>query len=412
MKKLKASSLFYALLISVLIATLSSGLISMAVFNRHILTMDNLEHRLINNTHSALNLLLEDSNYYDEPIVIDLFEEQKDSVLIRKIKWGLLEVIAVEAFHSTSFSKKYKRRTALIGSRPEDWENAALYLADNNKSLILAGQTQINGTAFRPKSGIKSGIVNGQSFGSTVLVNGEQKNSAATLPKTDIKRWKEFYNETNQLVEVNALRDTTHDFFQRTLVVKDSLFLIQNEIKGNCIFIADSLIYVDQNSTLEDIILIAPYIVFGEGVTGSCQAFAQKELIVSSNCHLKYPSILGLFPKEKSIYKNEIEIGEHSTIEGLILAETANDLKHQSKVILKKNSLCKGQVYANGVIDIKGEVWGNLACNSFYLRAGTSSYVNHLWNVKLDANARPNKYLNPFFLNKKKHKSDILKWSN
>jgi len=66
-------------------------------------------------------------------------------------------------------------------------------------------------------------------------------------------------------------------------------------------------------------------------------------------------------------------------------------------------------VYSNGFLELKGEVFGSVVCQSFILRTASSVYENHLLNTTIDITKLPKNYVGVNWLKKENH-FDIIKF--
>ncbi len=72
-------------------------------------------------------------------------------------------------------------KIGLVGHRSEN--RYALYLEDNNRPMVIAGDAKISGDAFLPERGIKMGNIQGFGYTKPQLVYGRQQQSNARLPE-------------------------------------------------------------------------------------------------------------------------------------------------------------------------------------------------------------------------------------
>ena len=79
-KYLKATALFYALIVAVLMAIISTTIISMAHYHQLMTNYKYLEERLIRNAHSGLQLLIAEKASEVSPYFLDLFGKETDSL--------------------------------------------------------------------------------------------------------------------------------------------------------------------------------------------------------------------------------------------------------------------------------------------------------------------------------------------
>lgn len=401
---LSGSALFYALLVALLIAAFSTAMITGAYYHRVLTDFADLELQLVQNATSGLEFLKAEKQPFQRQ-AIDLFGAQEDSVLLEKKTWGLFEIAISEAFQQTSKGRLSHQKIAMLGSPPaEDWEKAAIYLRDGFKPLTLAGQTRIVGDAFLPKSGVKGGYVDGQSYSGEELIFGEKKNSTAQLPAIDESMIEHQFKQFGQRATHNfyALPDSLEQsFFAPTISVRDSLIYIDQQLlKGNICLVADSLVYIGRNTVVEDILIYAPAIYIEEGFKGNLQAFATHYLEVSRQAELTYPSVVALLQPDTVKQSSLGYFRGEAKLEGLFLVLDAKKGNPVPIVRVEKGSHVEGQIFTNtSRLDFQGILHGNLTTSGLRLRTTTSQYENHLWNVTIDAAQRPDFYLSPLLFN-------------
>lgn len=411
---LSGSALFYALIVAVLIATFSTAIITVAYYHQSMNDFELLEQKLIRNAYSGLELLKAEQGVLDK-IVLDLHGNEQDSVLLKKMNWGLFEIGVAKAFQQTIKGKLSHQKIALLGQVPkEDWEKSALYLKDGFKPLTLAGATDISGTAFLPKSGVKGGYVDGRSFSGKELINGEKKISQRELPILN----KQLINNQLQKFQKPANADfynfpdsLQQSFFEETIIVRDSVLYVHEQLlRGNICLIADSLVYLSRNSIVEDIIIYAPDIYVEEGFKGNFQTFATRSLEIGRHSELDYPTVLTLFSTQKAKKNSSLIIRNNCQIKGLILAEDLKRGKPYPIVRIEKENEIEGQIFSNSPrLDLQGSVFGNVTTAGFRLQTASSLYENHLLDVEINYSKRADYYLNPF-LHSKRNKIEFAKW--
>lgn len=411
---LSASALFYALIVAVLIAAFSTAIITVAYYHQLMNDFELLEKKLIRNTYAALELLKAEQGSLDK-VALDLHDETIDSVLVKKMPWGLFEIGAAEAFQQTVKGRLNYQKIALLGQVPKaDWEQSALYLKDGFKPLTLAGQTNIEGNVFLPKAGVKGGYVDGRSFSGKELINGAKNISQKELPPLNrqlIERQITLFQQAPNR-DFYALPDSVQQsFFESTLVFRDSVLYINEQLlKGNICLVADSLVYISRNSVVEDVLIYAPDIYIEEGFKGSFQAFSTRSLEVGRYCELVYPTVLAAFSTQKSKKNNSLIIRNNALMKGLILTYDLKKGKPYPISRIEKEAIIEGQIYSNAArLDLKGTVLGNVTTAGFRLQATSSVYENHLLDVEINYAKRGAAYLNPILIN---HKTPIqfAKW--
>ena len=112
--KFSGSSLFYALVISLLIVIISVAFISIAYYQRLLLDYDLIQEKLLRNASSGLTILLVQNQKEIPSYTTDLYEAGNDSIRIAKQKWGLFEVAISEAFQQMIKGRQSKQKIALL----------------------------------------------------------------------------------------------------------------------------------------------------------------------------------------------------------------------------------------------------------------------------------------------------------
>ena len=133
---LRAGALFYAIVISLILALVSSSLVMYGYLNRYRNLQYDLITRLHDNANSGIQLLMSDQDIVDrdDEKQIDLFDLGRDSVLLKRKSWGVFKVITATATSKNQLASK----SALMGYSLND-SSTALFLADNNKPLSICG---------------------------------------------------------------------------------------------------------------------------------------------------------------------------------------------------------------------------------------------------------------------------------
>ncbi len=102
---------------------------------------------------------------------------------------------------------------------------------------------------------------------------------------------------------------------------------------------------------------------------------------------------------------------KNSSLMGVIFtnqSEFASDLQ-QTLITIEKEALLTGQLYADGFVDIKGEVRGTIWCNKFLLKTNSSVYENHLLDAIIDRSKLSAYYVGSGIIASGKTKK-IIKW--
>lgn len=419
---IKAGSLFYALVISLLIAITTSFFL-LSFYYKKIETINyELEQRLQRNVISGYNLLLSKQNEVglNQQKQIDLFGDFEDSVSLQLKSWGAYEI----AISQAKKGNKTVTRIGQIGYLRNKKDRYSLYLADKDKPLSLCGNTIITGNNFLPKTGVKRAYIEGQSFVGAVLIDGEIKYSEPTLPPlnnlllTQLQQnllKKSFDGNDSIIVLQNGLSGDTlnNSFFNKTLIFlsNSQINLSTGIYSGNLIIRSGSSINISGNVILNDIIIVAPKIKINKGFHGNIQAFATDSIILAPEVTLHYPSVLAVFTDGHNLNASHIILSQNDTITGdvFICSKSGVTNRKSAGLIIPKTATIVGQAYSNGYADIQGTIIGSMMCEQLLLKTPSSVYENHLLNATIDIERLPEAFTSSVALVASQRKKTI-KW--
>ena len=414
---LKAAALTYGLLVMLLVGSICGSLLLFSGLHAEQTTALVIEDQLQHNARSGIELLLASpaGDYREQ--VVDLYDQDHDSVHLIHRPWGGYEYLVSEAFHGS----RVHRRAALAGYQP-DREGTALYLTDRNRPLKLCGRTEVRGKVHLPKAGVERAYIEGQTYAGDKLIYGSQTPSERQIPKLDdalVERNRAYLSgEVLDEDSVGNLADLpfshNHSHHHRTLLIDgdQSVDLANYQLSGNIIVRASKAIYIGADTKLDGILCYAPYIFVESGFQGECQLIARDSLHISEDCHLTYPSLLATFETEHKDNAPSISVAERSMIEGPVLVwQEKAAIRFPPYVKLAEESQVMGQVYARGMVEIRGAVSGSVYCDKFILNTPSSVYENHLLNAVIDQEALSEHYAGCFLPGMTDQKT-IVKWLN
>jgi len=396
-KSLPAKAMFYALLISLLIALITSSLIMVSYTQRLQQERYFMQERLLRNCESGMTLLMAEPALARPRSTIDLFGNELDSVELFKEPWGFFTVAMSRAFSNSLGLPQQFQRLALLG-QPLKNDSTALYLVEMNKPLSLCGKTEIRGTAYLPRAGVKRAYISGQSYIGQRLIYGEKKRSKRYLPTLDFGFLDVLYQvPSTSRSELPA--QLMQSFNKEAAYFSGSSFLLEGmELKGRIVIQAADEIRVTADCVLEDVVLLARKIVIDAGFQGRLQAIATDSLLVGKGCRLDYPSVLCLWDKENTASVDLLELDDLSEVNGGILVRDDFPGKYPVKVQLEDSVAVHGVVFVDGVVELKGVVEGSVHTKSFVLKTASSIYDNHLLNATIDVTKRSPYFLGPKYL--------------
>ena len=416
----KAASLVYAMVISVILAMLSSSLILLSYFTTSQIEYYSEMNRVQLNASSGMRLLLAEQKIINsqERKSLDLFGKGVDSVILEKRNWGAFEIGI-----SNAYSKHHQfQQIAMMGGAYSEDSTIALYLEDEDKPLSLCGKTVLKGTCVLPKAGVKRAYIEGQNFVGERLVDGRTIESEKQLPavsKMFLENITSFFmnhpNEEDNVVVYEETKDSVvNSFVGNTIFLfsPDKIKIEKKKMIGNVVIISQKEIEIASDAILQDIIIYAPRIKVGRGFSGSLQIFASDTLVVEEDCKFIYPSVLGLFRTEKSVDNPAMILNEKVEVKGVVLGyQDKFDNRKNLSISIDNGCVIIGHVYCNGLLDLKGTVYGSVFCRKFILKTPSSVYENHLLNAVIDRTLLPT-YFVGFGLFEETKKKEIVKWLN
>jgi len=385
-------------MISLLISTILGGLILLIHSQR--LIMDKLYHQELaeDNTLSALNWFLEtDEDGIGEYKGV-LFGTATDSFHVQAAYWGMYSLVNVRAKHG----RAEHHRSCLVGAKPQDVSNAALFLDDTHFPLKLVGKCELKGTCYLPKAGVKSGHIGRRTFEGRMLVDGEVKESLYTSWPFQYTAFLDAQRDlmevyTGQLgdVPINSSPIPEWHLPAHQYNSMEGILLDQQTFIGKYKIKSSEYVYIRANTRIEGGIIIAPIIEVEQGFQGNVQLFATDTLIIQPKVHLRYPSAIVLSsPDEKK--PGYIQIGEGTTVEGVVLNSTEFlGLTESDKAFtrLGKQTRVLGEVICKGRTELRGEVLGSLFTHTFYLQTLGSVYGNYLLDARISRADLTNDYV-------------------
>ena len=418
MYKIPAGALQFVVLVSVVIAIILAAFVTLTHTHQFFKKQSHAVVETVKNADEGIQYALINPIAANDSVVLPLFGETNKAVSVHRSYWGVFEKI-------TSTSKINNKRfvkTALLGGQFTPDERPALYLEDRDKPLILAGSTNIEGTAYLPDKAVRPGTIAGQAYHGTVLIRGSIRKSNRQLPplsqelitQLESITQPDFNFSAEDIVEPLAdqpLQRSFHDPVQY-LYSPGILDLSGMHISGNVLICARKKIIVPATARLNDVVLVAPEIEIRDGVNGTFQAMASSTINVGNNVRLHYPSALVLNAQQTHATdqeaENRIVIGEHSTIKGVVLylGNKAED-NFSAQVVLESGAAIYGELYCNENVALKGRVQGSVYASGFIVKKSGSIYQNHVFNATISATSLPDVYTGLCLGSAQKN---IIKW--
>ncbi len=417
--KVKAGALQFAIFISILIALLISAFISMVYLQSHFQLKAIFYKKAVHFTNLGIAYSFEHKIDYDQMTYLEFDESLNDLTTLTKEHWGIFDLIRVNsAVKDESFQK-----TALLGGY-NSLRNA-LYLQDDNRPLIVAGNTIIKGNTALPIAGVKRGAIAGHSYTGAQLIYGNIKNSNSGLPilmnRDFVKKFAKsvMIPDNTEFLELIEDQTVINSFEKPTIIYKNNsvVDLQFSKYIGNIIIQSDTLIRVARSTTLKNVILIAPIIEISDKVKGSFQMIASHNISIGNQCELDYPSALILVEEIDDIPvrnsqqgENQIVINSNSVLKGLVcfISDRVSH-RNQAQIVIEDHSTVVGEVYCEQNLEIKGRVEGMVYTRGFTARQFGSVYQNHIFNGEIIGDILPKQYSGLQFENSP---LSVVEWLN
>lgn len=367
---LKASALFYALLLTTLIALFCASLVwSYQYFSSIESVLFEQSKKKYEGYHAFLK------GIYDYPLKAPNLSYNQ---------WGFIQTIQT----AVVYKKDTFYKNGMIGQRTT--KNIALYYQNNQHPLQQEGNSYIHGEIFLNDFSIKKGFkFNSQNRASII-------NSPTTIKNFTLPSVQEFIlpNQYHKIL-INQINPFHYynPFYKKTTLIdcSNTNFLSNLNLSGNIILFANKPIYIDHTCKFNNLIIHAPSVYFGQNFKGSCQVYAHENIIVDKNCTFQYPSCLYI----KSALNAKIDFGLNCLLYGAIILNNTNI---NSYVKLNNKSIVFGEVYSNQNIEHYGSIYGAVYTTNFMVHQQNTSYNNYLLDGIIDAtkNIKNSIYFNIF----------------
>ncbi len=415
-KKLNGSSLLATLILSLIILITCSLLLLALYYFRFFAVRDAIELRLSDDLESGITLVLADAVVNQQPVHDStlLFENNSpDSVFYTHELWGCFRAAGIKV----SYKGRTKEKAFLYSAAQFPYLDASVYLTDHDRPLSVTGDTYIEGKAYLPQSGIRSGFFQDKGFSRKNLIEGNIDSSKKQLPALQ-PEYRDYFQElttlTNEKGSAPVPSGDQQSFLQERRIIRlpRNGILTNQHFSGKLVLVSDSVIEVNTGTQLAHVLLVAPFIHFTGGFKGAVQAIALDSITVESGCTFDYPSALVGAGRVNSIGNTSatVTIASGSTLQGILLAlSEKNNTNIKPVVKIKSSAAVKGLVYNQGYTYLNGTVEGAVFTDFFFEQRGPMS----MENILIDATIRSSKWFrqaNYFSVFTGAARQTILQW--
>lgn len=410
-KKIKGAALQLALLVATVVALMLSSFLLLTHTHSLFRTQSHQLFDSIDSANAGIDFIFSSEENAGDSIVLS---NDLSQTIVKKEYWGAFQKITAT---SSSGTKSFSKMALTAGDDIKN--NLAIYVANANLPLVLAGKAKVNGNAYLPDRGVKAGVISGDYFQGKTLINGQIGQSNPTLPELD-EAWLNYLTALQQYIPstndayLKLQNDNKQSFFEPPLFYYSAeRFFTSEKYTGHIVLRSATEIIVGPNSQLNDVLVVAPKITIQSGFKGNATFLAEAQIVVESNVHLYYPSsiIVAATNSEEEEKENFAEkdipvfIDKNTTIEGSIFyineaVENLN-LKNRYRVHIKTeaNSMIHGAVYCLGNMEHLGQVAGSIYTQKFIAIADGSRYINHLYEGQISASNRHQDLVSLLFKN-------------
>ena len=404
-KKLKASSLLYAIFVCLVVALLCGSLVLIFNYQYRLKQQYFLEEEFVLAHNNQRIALLEQLNGEQIELTNELF---KSSYKLQK--WGFYNLLV----HKTYFKTDTLTTASLLGKRPNRQEQLALYLTDLDKPLHIGGKTKIKGNVKISKYGVKPAYINNMSYIGSKLIYGNITHSNKRLPQLDsniINPSKEEASFNEFFIEDLETLVMHRSFTKSTTILHTSgLVNIEGlELSGNIILKSNDSIHIKANTRLENILIEARSVSFEKGFKGTVQVFAKDWVTLQEGAELYYPSSVCINndDNEKEL---EIVLEKDSKVAGgIVFTGDSYQSSLNRMVTIEENAELIGDLYCYGKTQLKGKVVGTVYTDRFYLKTPSSVYENYIINGEINVEELPNEFINLPLFNTSTSKYEVIK---
>jgi len=414
---LKASALYIVIIIALVIGILCSAVIVAAYFYRNEYQKKFRYDRLENNVSSGINILLAGADTSNSAgSVFSLFNNDADSVSLKRLSWGLYDVGIVKAFDQ----KDTLYKTLMIGHTVDSSKWAALYMADREYPLSLSGKTIIKGNAWLPKSGITEAYIDNKAYeGDKGLVIGHKYTSDKNLPPLDSNRLTQMAllfsgkrpgdSSINKDSICNSFLSDTRVFNMGKKI--DTLKSVT--LAGNVIIRSDTTILIDSSATLDNVMVFAKSIFVKPGFHGKCQLYATDSIGISQKCQFTYPSCIGIVSYKPSPgLSPQIKIDSNTTFTGIIFTYKKYKGTNSTIIEIGKNVTISGQIYAQESLKFTDSsvISGSVFAGDLLYKKDFKFFRGYLIDAHFNVNLLSPYYLTSGLIPVAAKKKKVLQW--
>lgn len=336
-----------------------------------------LNHRMAQhaNMESACVLYRNDSTFLEnfaETGEFQLYEEDKFSMVqLTPSLWGLYETVTIKG------NKGQPQSCRMLGNIRHSGYVCGFYYPNQNNSVIITGNTVIQGDMYLPAFGIRSDQMQSEFFNGPPIDRSKIRKSENMLPPP-----------------LSASREYLKDLFEK---------------RGNILYPDGKTAYVgsdtdDLQMLPSDALVVARKITVPKNSLLRGQLFATDTIIIGAGTVLEHPGGIYLAPDNPKRY---LEIQSGCIINGYVIVdgEGESDVNYPNYRQFPQTEI-RGMVYINGIAHLHGCIKGVLFLQRAVYYSQYGYYDNTIYNASVEEDT---KVLFPQWLASRYGKKEI-KW--
>lgn len=345
---------------------------------------------------SALNRFCRDSLLCPNGEISTMEVFSDNPVNISSQDWGFYKIVSLSSGNNKYF--------ALVGQKDECPAKAAFWSCDMQRPISFAGNTEINGLAYIPASGINYTEILQDYYSGRKLDESQLRLSELSLPQIDcqaITLADSIISLSAQIQPPSYFDNNYHSFANPVIITTAET--APATCLGNIILTGD-YVELDNKAIISDIIVSARKVRIKSGFHGRLQIFCSDSVIVDENAILDYPS--GIYIHSGRHPYAELKHG--SEIYGYVIINSDSyDTSYQSpNYIQDTDSSIYGLLYVTGTSCLMGNIYGAAYINDFFHKTNGHLYPKTLYNTHIERN---DSIVFPIFLSGNYRKSIIKK---
>ncbi len=406
-----------AIMAALIIIFLASLTIAVVGYSRHVKANNRLTAQYLAESGIQRSLLIPNQSLNTDSIQ-SAPAPNGGSFSTYMVPWGPFRL----AFSEGRFANQVVHTTALLGAPLPTPLRAAVTVSNSDYPLIVSGTTTITGDVFAGPLGITTGRFQGEDVvnehyltGGTLAIAhppvfridssilnqylrdrdnrrstcGSQLSASVSFGKDDFRYWKD---ATSITVENNAFIDGLR-FNSRDCVYSlfaDGRIEIKghSQIHGTLEIVSNTYILLGDSADIDEALLYATdSIVICGTARFSGIAFCSGRITVRDRAVLWYPATLLIKSSESSKKDSTgVELTGHASGEATLIALSTSDGQKDRKpeVLLDSAVTLTGAILSQGVVDLRGKLFGAVWTPVFSFYSAPTTYVNWLRNCQID----------------------------